>query len=55
MALAFTNVLVIFGILKGISMLMPESGFKFGFINGLMSESVIVWLLLVFLDIGAEI
>ena len=52
--MAFTNVLVIFGILKGISMMMPESGFRLGFTNGLMSESMIIWFLLVFLEIGAE-
>ncbi len=52
--MAFTNVPVIFGILKGISMLMPESGFKLGLTNGLMSESMIIWFLLVFLEIGAD-
>ena len=52
--MAFTNVLVIFGILKGISMMMPESGFRLGFTNGMMSESMIIWFLLVFLKIGAE-
>ncbi len=52
--MAFTNVLVIFGILKGISMMMPESGFRLGFTNGLMSESMIIWFLLVFMEIGAE-
>ena len=40
---AFTNVLVIFAVLKVISMLMPVSGFKLGFTNGLMSESMIIW------------
>ncbi len=54
MVLAFTNVLVIFGILKGISMMMPESGFRLGFTNGLMSESMIIWFLLVFLEIGGR-
>ena len=52
--MAFTNVLVIFGILKGISMLMPESGFKLGFTNGLMSESMFIWFLLIFLEIGSR-
>lgn len=52
--MAFTNVLVIFAILKGISMLMPESGFKLGFTNGLMSESMIIWFLLIFLKIGGR-
>ena len=35
-------------------MLMPEGGFKLGFTNGLMSESMIIWFLLVFLEIGAD-
>ena len=52
--MAFTNVLVIFGVLKVISMLMPESGFKLGFTNGLMSESMIIWFLLIFLEIGSR-
>ena len=41
--MAFTNVLVIFAILKGISLLMPVSAFRLGFTNGLMSESMIIW------------
>ncbi len=53
--MAFTNVLVIFAILKGISMMMPESGFRLGFTNGLMSESMIIWFLLVFLEIGGTV
>ena len=52
--MAVTNVFVIFAILKGISMLMPESGFKLGFNNGLMSESMIIWFLLIFLKIGGR-
>ena len=35
------------------SMMMPESGFRLGFTNGLMSESMIIWFLLVFMEIGA--
>jgi len=41
--MAFTNVLIIYGILKGASLLMPVSAFRLGFTNGLMSESMIVW------------
>ena len=41
--MAFTNVLFIYGVLKGVSLLMPESAFRLGFTNGLMSESMIVW------------
>ncbi len=41
--MAFTNVLLIFGVLKGFSLLMPFSAFRLGFTNGLMSESMIVW------------
>ena len=40
---AFTNVLIIFGLLKGITLFMPESAFRLGFTNGLMSESMIIW------------
>ena len=52
--MAFTNVLVIFGILKTIASLMPISAFRLGFTNGLMSESMIIWFALVFLGIGLE-
>ncbi len=52
--MAFTNVLVIFAILKGIAVLMPESGFRLGFTNGLMSESMIIWFLLIYLEIGRK-
>ena len=41
--MAFTNVLVVFGFLKGFTLLMPVSAFRLGFTNGLMSESMIIW------------
>ena len=41
--MAFTNVLIIFAVLKGLSMLMPLSAFRLGFTNGLMSESMVIW------------
>ena len=40
---ALKNVIVIFGILKMISLLMPVSAFRLGFTNGLMSESMLIW------------
>lgn len=42
-AFAFTNVLLIFAVLKGVSMLIPEGAFQLSFCNGLMSESMIIW------------
>ena len=42
-AFAFTNVLFVFSVLKGVSMLLPESAFRIAFTNGLMSESMIIW------------
>ena len=42
-AFAFTNVLIIFGLLKGVTMSMPEGAFRLAFNNGLMSESMIIW------------
>ena len=41
--MAFTNVLVIYAAMKGVSLLMPVSAFRLGFTNGLMSESMILW------------
>ncbi|MCM1488717.1 MAG: hypothetical protein NC203_10165 [Firmicutes bacterium] len=41
--MAFTNILIIYGILQLIKMLMPDSPFRLGFTNGLMSESMFVW------------
>ncbi len=41
--MAFTNVLIIFAVLKCLTMLMPISAFRLGFTNGLMSESMIIW------------
>ena len=41
--MAFTNVLIIFALLKGLSLVMPVSAFRLGFTNGLMSESMILW------------
>ena len=40
---AFTNVILIFILLKMIQNYMPISAFKLGFMNGLMSESMIIW------------
>lgn len=42
-AMAFTNVLVIYGLLYLVKSLMPDSPFRLGFTNGLMSESMIIW------------
>ena len=41
--MAFTNVLILFALLKALSLLMPVSAFRLGFTNGLMSESMILW------------
>ena len=41
--MAFTNVLFIYLLLKGVTLLMPASAFRIGFINGLMSESMAIW------------
>jgi hypothetical protein len=40
---AFTNVLIIFWVLEVIKPFMPESSFKMGFTNGLMSESMVLF------------
>ncbi len=45
--MAFTNVLVIFVVLKVIASCMYESAFRLGFTNGLMSESMIIWFVLI--------
>ena len=41
--MAFTNVLVIYGILWLAKSAMPDTPFRIGFTNGLMSESMILW------------
>ena len=48
-AMAFTNVLVIYGVLYAVKSLLPVSAFRLGFTNGLMSESMAVWFLLLLL------
>ena len=40
---AFTNVIFIFIILKTIYKLFPTNAYSLGFLNGLMSESMIIW------------
>ena len=40
---AFTNVIFIFIILKIFQINIPQSAFRLGFTNGLMSESMIIW------------
>ena len=41
--MAFTNVLIVFAVLKLVASLMPENAFRLGFTNGLMSESMVIW------------
>lgn len=48
-ALAFTNILIIYAVLYIIKMLLPNSPFRIGFTNGLMSESMLIWFIIVFL------
>ena len=52
--MAFTNVLVIFAALKTIASFMPVSAFRLGFTNGLMSESMIIWFVLILMRVGIE-
>ena len=35
--------MIIYALLKGLSLAMPVSAFRLGFTNGLMSESMILW------------
>lgn len=42
--MAFTNVLLIFAALKCVTLFMSDSAFRLGFTNGLMSESMLIWL-----------
>jgi len=48
-AMAFTNVLVIYGMMYLIRLMLPESAFRLGFINGMMSESMIIWFVIMIL------
>lgn len=41
--MAWTNVLLIFGALRCVTLLMPDSAFRLGATNGLMSESMVIW------------
>ena len=41
--MAAANVIVIYLLLKGISLCLPISAFRMGFTNALMSESMIIW------------
>ena len=42
--MAFTNVLLIFAALKCVTLSMSDGAFRLGFTNGLMSESMLIWL-----------
>lgn len=48
-ASAFTNKLFIYAVMYIIKMLLPDSPFRLGFTNGLMSESMIIWFVIVFI------
>lgn len=41
--MALSNPLIFYGLLKALTMLMPDNGFRLAFTNGLMSESMIIW------------
>lgn len=48
-ASAFTNILFIYAVMYIIKMLLPDSPFRLGFTNGLMSEGMIIWFVIVFI------
>ena len=41
--MALSNPLVFYGVLKLLTLLMPDSSFRLAFTNGLMSESMVLW------------
>ena len=41
--MAFTNVLVIYVVLQLVKSILPDTPFRLGFTNGLMSESMVIW------------
>ncbi|MCM1334782.1 MAG: hypothetical protein NC084_06605 [Bacteroides sp.] len=41
--MAFTNILIIYGVLQIVKALLPDTPFRLGFTNGLMSESMFIW------------
>ena len=41
--MALSNPLVFYGILKAVTLLMPDGAFRLAFTNGLMSESMALW------------
>lgn len=41
--MAVSNPLIIYGILKAVTLFMPDSAFRLAFTNGLMSESMALW------------
>lgn len=47
--MAFTNVLFIYILLSGVKLMLPEGAFRIGYTNGLMSESMFLWFLILLL------
>lgn len=43
---AFTNILIIYGVMYGIKTVLPNSAFRIGFTNALMSESMFIWFII---------
>ncbi|MBD5506402.1 MAG: hypothetical protein HDR09_22255 [Lachnospiraceae bacterium] len=41
--MAFTNVLVVYVVLRFVKSLLSDTSFRLGFTNGLMSESMFIW------------
>ncbi|HCB94391.1 MAG TPA: hypothetical protein DEP65_01085 [Ruminococcus sp.] len=48
-AFSFTNILIIYAVFYIIKLLLPDSPFRIGFANGLMSESMVIWFLVQYL------
>ncbi len=47
---AFTNVLFLFVVLKVIQIFLPVSAFRIAFTNGLMSESMVIWFIILLIQ-----
>lgn len=53
--MAFTNILIIYGILYLLKLLLPDSAFRIGFTNGLMSESMFIWFAVMLVWTGRKV
>lgn len=52
--MAFINPLILYGVLKPVTTLIPDGAFRLAFTNGLMSEAMAIWFIVMLVWSGIQ-